>query len=113
MASIEKTREYLRESESHAHYSSIVEFALTYFIAKAKNDGNERFAAELQQAKDEYHHDFQQAIAITEYVYSETFTDEELDDLIFLHSNPALRKARAQTAQIMSHILEKYLEAMS
>ncbi|MBK7971894.1 MAG: hypothetical protein IPK07_00820 [Deltaproteobacteria bacterium] len=111
MASIEKAREYLRESDSHAHYSSIVEFALTYFIAKARSEGKETFAQELEQAKAEYHEHFAEAIGITEYVHVETFTDEELDNLIVLHQNPALKKARTLTAETMNRILQKFFEA--
>jgi hypothetical protein len=37
------------------------------------------------------------------------FTDEELDDLIVLNSNPALKKARALTSDIFNAILEKFL----
>ena len=112
MASIEKTRKFLEESESHQHYSSIVDYALTYFIAKADNQGNARFAADLRKAKEEYHEEFKWALEVTEQVWAELFTDDELDDLIILHSNPALRKARALTADIFHRILEKYL-AMS
>ena len=112
MASREKARRFLEESESHQHYSSIVEYALRYFIAKAEKEGNTRFAADLRKAKEEYHQEFQWALELTEQVWAELFTDEEMDDLIILHSNPALRKARALTADIFERILEKYL-AMS
>ena len=108
MASREKTRKFLEESESHKHYSSIVECTLTYFIAKAKMDGNARLAADLEKARSEYHEDFARALQLTEDVHAETFTDEELDDLIVLHSNPALKKARALTADIFNQILEKF-----
>lgn len=110
MASIEKVREFLRESDSHAHYSSIVEFALKYFIAKAKSEGKESFARELEQAKADYREHFAEAIGITEYVHAETFTDDELDNLIVLHQNPALRKARTLTAETMNRILQKFFE---
>lgn len=109
MASIEKTRRFLEESEAYRHYSSIVEYTLTYFIHKAEKEGNARFAADLRKAKDEYHVEFQVGVAITEQVYAELFTDEELDDLIVLHSNPALKKARDLAADIFNRILEKYL----
>ena len=109
MASREKARRFLEESESHTHYSSIVEYALTYFIAKAKREGNARFAADLEKAREEYHEEFKWALQLAEEVHAELFTDEELDDLIVLHSNPALKKARALTADIFNEILEKYL----
>jgi hypothetical protein len=111
MASREKTRQFLEESESHKHYSSIVECALTYFITKAEKEGNTRFADDLRKAKQDYHEEFKWAIELTEQVWAELFTDEELDDLIVLHSNPALKKARALTADIFNRILEKYVEA--
>lgn len=109
MSSAEKARRFIEESESHKHYSSIVEYTLTYFIAKAKRDGNAHFAADLENAKAEYHEQFQSALQLAEDVHAELFTDEELDDLIVLHSNPALKKARALTADIFNEMLEKYL----
>lgn len=112
MASKEKARRFLQESDSHQHYSSIVEYALTYFIAKAEKEGNARFAADLRRAQQEYHEEFKWALELTEQVWAELFTDEELDDLIILHSNPALRKARELTADLFHRILDKYL-AMS
>lgn len=111
MGSRQKARQFLEESESHQHYSSIVEYALTYFIAKAEKQGNARFAADLRKAKDDYHEEFKQAVDLTELVYAEIFTDEELDDLILLHMNPALKKARALTADIVNEVLKKYMEA--
>lgn len=109
MASREKTRRFLEESESHKHYSSIVEYTLTYFITKAEKEGNTRFAADLRKAKEGYHEEFKKGIELTEQVYSELFTDEELDDLIVLHGNPAIKKSRALAAEIFQKILEKYL----
>jgi preprotein translocase subunit SecA len=109
MASRQKARKYLEDSESHSHYSSIVEYVLTYFIARAEKEGNNQFADELRKTKEEYHADFQEAFEITEEVYADLFTDEELDDLIVLHSNPATRKARALTPEIMNKILVKIL----
>ena len=108
MASREKARQFLQESESHKHYSNIVECALTYFIAKAEKEGKARFAADLRTAKQGYHEEFQKGVELTEDVYAATFTDEELDDLIILHANPALRKARALTSDIFNSIIEHY-----
>jgi hypothetical protein len=108
MASREKARQFLDESDAYKHYSSIVECALTYFIAKAEKQGNTRFADDLRQAKQGYHEEFRKGVEITEDVYAETFTDEELDDLIILHANPALRKARALTADIFNTIIAHY-----
>lgn len=110
MASREKTRRFLEESESHRHYSSIVEYTLTYFIAKSEKEGNARLAADLRKAKGEYHEEFARGVEITEQVYADLFSDEELDDLIVLHSNPAIKKSRALTSDIFSTILEKCLQ---
>jgi hypothetical protein len=108
MASREKARQFLEESEAHKHYSNIVECALTYFIAKAEAEGNTRFANDLRKAKEGYHEDFRKGVEITEEVYAETFTDEELDDLIILHANPALRKVRDMTSDIFDTIIKHY-----
>lgn len=110
MASREKARRFLEESDSHAHYASIVEYTLVFFIAKAEKEGNTQLAAALRKAKDEYKEEFKAGIAITEDVYAEVFTDEELDNLIVLHQNPALKKSRAQASEIMNKILEKHLK---
>jgi hypothetical protein len=109
MASREKARRFLQESEAHKHYSSIVECTLTYFTHKAEQEGNTRFAADLQKAKQGYHEEFKLGFELTEQVYADTFTDEELDNLIVLHSNPALKKARDLTSDVFNSILEKYL----
>ncbi len=110
MGTREKARQFLETSKSHEHYSTTVEYILAYFIAKAEKEGNDRFVADLKKAREEYHEDFQHAIEVTETVTAETFSDEELDDLIVLHSNPAIEKSRALAADIVNEILEKYLE---
>ena len=108
MASREKARQFLKASDSHRHYSQIIDLALTYFITKAEKQGNARFAEDLKHAKAEYGKDFNQAIEITESVYSEMFSDDELDNLIILLSNPAMSKARDTAADIVGKILDKY-----
>jgi len=108
MASREKARQFLEESDAYRHYSNIVECALTYFIAKAEKAGNTRFADDLRQAKQGYHEEFRTGVDLTEAVYAETFTDDEIDDLIILHANPALQKARALTSDIFNSIIEHY-----
>jgi hypothetical protein len=110
MASREKARRFLEASDSHKHYSEIVEYTLTFFITKAEGEGKTRFADDLREAKEEYGEDFNRAIEATEAVYCEMFTDEDLDNLIVLHSNPSLTKARDLTGSIMNKILEKYSE---
>ena len=111
MASAEKVREFLKEADSHKHYSEIIDLSLTYFITKAEKDGKTEFAAELRKGKEEYIKDFNQAIEITESVLGEMFTDDELDNLIILNSNPALAKARSTATEIVGKILEKYTES--
>jgi hypothetical protein len=109
MASKEMARRFIDEADVYNQYSSIIEDALTVFIAKAEKEGNTRFAEDLRNARATYHPDFQKAIEITEQVYAEAFTDEELNDLIVLHNNPALKKARAHGADLINTILEKVL----
>lgn len=113
MASREMTRRFLEESEAHKHYSSIVEYTLTYFIAKAEKEGNTRLAADLREAKGGYHEDFRKGVEVTEQVYADLFTDEELNDLIVLHSNPALKKSHALASDIFNAILEQCLVTSS
>ncbi len=110
MGSREKVRQFLEESEAHRHYEGIVEYALTYLVAKAEKEGKSQFAADLAQMKSEYREDFAHAVAMTEEVFSDIFTDEELDNLIVLHSNPAIKKLRALNSEIMGTILRKYSE---
>lgn len=108
MGSTKRVRKFLEASEAHQHYESIVDYALAYFIAKAKSQGNDRFAADLRTAREEYKEEFAKAVGLTEEVYAEIFSDEELDDLIVLHSNPATKKLRDLNSEIMNKILEKY-----
>ena len=108
MGSREKVRRFLEESEAHRHYEGIVEYALTYLAAKAEKEGNGRLAADLNQMKGEYREDFAHAVAMTEEVFCDIFSDDELDNLILLHSNPATKKLRALNSQIMGKILRKY-----
>ena len=39
MASKEKVQAFLKESDSHKHYSQIIDLSLTYFITRAEKDG--------------------------------------------------------------------------
>jgi len=108
MGSREKVIRFLEASEAHKHYERIVEMALSYLIVKAEKENRSQFAAELRKEKESYKEEFEKVVAITEEVYSEVFTDEELDDLIVLHSNPAIGKSRLLTSEIMNKILAKY-----
>jgi hypothetical protein len=110
MGSREKVRHFLEESEAHRHYEGIVEYALTYLAAKAAKEGKGQLAADLGEMKKEYKEDFANAVAMTEDVFSDVFDDEELDNLIVLHSNPAIKKLRALNSEIMGRILKKYAQ---
>jgi hypothetical protein len=110
MGNREKVRRFLEESEAHRHYEGIVEYALTYLVAKAEKEGKSEFAAQLSQMMGEYREDFANAVAMTEAVFSEIFDDEELDNLIVLHSNPAIKKLRALNSEIMGKILREYAQ---
>ena len=108
MGTKEKARTFLETSEAPEHFWRIIEFTLTYFIAKAEKEGNSQFAQLLKQAREEYKEDFDKALNITEDVYCEIFDDEELDELIVMHSTTPITKLRALTPKIMDTILEKY-----
>ena len=107
MGSKERAKQFLAVSETHKHYSNIVDYTLTYFIAKAEKEGNQ-IADDLKKLKDTYQTEFEKAIEITEDVYCEIFSDEELDELTVLHSTPSLIKLRGLTSEIMNKVLEKY-----
>ena len=108
MGSREKVRRFLEESEAHRHYEGIVDYALTYLVAKAEKEGRSQFASDLAQMKGEYKEDFANAVALTEEVFSDIFSDEDLDNLIVLHSNPAIKKLRELNSEIVGKILRKY-----
>jgi hypothetical protein len=113
VGSQEKAERFLEVSDSHKHYSSIVEYTLAYFITKAEKEGMKQFAADLKKAREDYKQEFDQAIEITQEVYREIFSDAEMDDLIILHSNPAIQKLRGLTSEIMNKVLEKYSRVAS
>jgi len=106
MGSKQKARQLLETSEAHEHYSKVVEHALTFFIAKAEKEGSP-FVDELKRLRAEYKDEFAQAIEVTEAVYCEMFTDEELDELILVHSNDAIQKLRGLTSEIFNKALGK------
>jgi len=107
MGSKRKAKQLLEASEAHKHYSSIVDLALTYFIVKAEHEGNP-LAEDLKKLKQEYKDEFARAIEMTEDVYCEIFTDEEMDELILLHTNAAIQKLRGLTSDIFDRVLEKF-----
>lgn len=108
MGSREKAKRFLEASETPQIYSSIIEFALTFYQAKAEKEGNKSFAEELKRTRESYMEDFSSALEITEEVYCEEFDDEELNDLTVIHTTPASRKLREHMPGIMKKILEKY-----
>ena len=91
MGTKEKARRFLDVSETHALYSNIIDYVLTYFTARAEKEGNQPFLDDLKRAKQGYTEDFEKAIEITEEVYCEMFSDEELNDMIVMHTTPAWR----------------------
>jgi len=108
MGTKEKARRFLDVSETHALYSNIIDYVLTYFTARAEKEGNQPFLDDLKRAKQGYTEDFEKAIEITEEVYCEMFSDEELNDMIVMHTTPAIKRLRGLTPEIMSKVLEKY-----
>ena len=107
MGSKRKAKQLLEASEAHKHYSSIVELALTYFIVKAEHEGKP-LAEDLKKLRQDYKDEFARAIEMTEDVYCEIFTDDEMDELILLHTNAAIQKLRGLTSEIFNKVLEKF-----
>lgn len=107
MGNQEKARELLEVSDTLKHYSSLISYALTYFIAKSQAE-NGQLADELSKIKEGYQKEFDDATQITAEVVSEVFNDEELDELIVISSNPSLEKFRGITPEIMKRVLEKF-----
>ncbi|MFO8009314.1 MAG: hypothetical protein R6U89_00725 [Dehalococcoidia bacterium] len=107
MASKEKARALLEASNNIEHYSEMIDHALKYFIAKLEKEGNP-CVDELRKLRDTYPADFANAVEITGEVYGEMFTDDELDELIVLNTNPAMEKLRGLTSEIMKRVFEKY-----
>ena len=107
MGSPQKARELLEVSDTLTHYSTLISYALAYFITKAENEGNP-FAAELRKIEEGYNEEFEHAVEITGEVFSDVFSDEELDELIILHTNPTLEKLRGLTPEIMNRVLDRF-----
>ncbi len=106
MGSREKAKQFLEASQAHTHYSSVIGHALTYFISAAEKE-DPQLAEGLQKVMGEFAEPFAQAIGVTEEVYCDLFTDEEMDNLIVIHRNPALEKLRGLTSEIFDKILTK------
>ena len=105
MGSKVKAKQLLEASDAHKHYSQIVEYALAYFITKSEKEADP-VADKLKGLKGEYSQEFERAIEVTEDVYSEIFSDEEMDELIVLHTNPAMEKLRGLTGDIFNRVLQ-------
>ncbi len=107
MGSSQKAKELLETSDTLKHYSTLISYALTYFIAKAEKEGSP-FANELRKLEAGYNEEFEHAVEITGEVYSDVFSDEELEELIVLHTNPTLEKLRGLTPEIMNRVLDRF-----
>ncbi len=106
MANKEKAQEFIKASEVNKHYASIIEFSFSYFMKKAEQ-ADSKLADELKKVQEDYKSEFEKGIDLAIEAYGELFTDEELDELIVIHSNPVLKKLRSSTEQLMSKISEK------
>ncbi len=108
MGSEEKAKAFLEASEASNHYATVIDFSFNYFVKKAEAMDSQ-VAEGLKKIKDAYPEEFAKSIGIAEEVYSEMFTDEELDELIVIHNNPVLKKLRNSTAQLMDKISAKII----
>jgi hypothetical protein len=107
MTSKQKAKQFLEVSSIAKHTSSQIGYALIYLIARAENGGSP-LANDLRDLKEEYQDELEGVLDITVEVVSEVFTDDELDELIVLHSNPTLDKLRGLTPEIIQRVLEKF-----
>ena len=107
MTSKEKAMQFLDVTGIKEQYSSLIDLTLTYFIAKAENQGSP-LADDLKKVKEGYKEEFEGVQPIAAEVISEVFSDDELDELIVLHSTPALNKLRGLAPEIMGRILEGF-----
>jgi len=107
MGSKYKAKEFLEKSRTHEHYSTIIENALRFFIAQAELEKPE-CAEYIKKLQDDYKEQFADAIDVTEMVYAEIFSDDELDELIVMHANPTLEKLRGLTQEISDRTIAKY-----
>ncbi len=106
MGSKEKAKEFIQASEVNKHYASIIEFSFAYFLQKAE-EADSKLAEELKKAKESYNDEFGKAVELAQEAYSEIFTEDELEELIVIHTNPVLKKLRNSTSEIMEKISEK------
>ncbi len=109
MGSKQKAKEFLDMSRTHEHYSTIIDYALQFFILRAEQE-NKQCADYLKGLQKDYHEQLANAIAVTEKVYSEIFSDEELEELIVMHKNPVMEKLRGLTSDISDRTIEEYVK---
>jgi hypothetical protein len=107
MTSKQKAMQFLEVTGIREQYSSVIDLTLTYFIAKAEKEGSP-LANDLIKVKEGYREEFEGVLPIAAEVISEVFSDDELDELIVLHSTPALNKLRGLAPKIMGRILESF-----
>ena len=112
MGSREKAKKFLEVSRTHNHYSTIIDVALSYFITKAEQEGNP-CADYMKKLMSDYHEQLAGAIDITEGTYADTFSDDELDELIVLYGSPVIAKLRGLTSDISDRTIEKYTSEKS
>ena len=105
MTSKEKALRFLDVTGIKEQYTSIIGNALTYFIAKAESEGDP-LADGLKKLKDGYKQELENVEEVACEVISGVFSDDELDELIVLHSTPAINRLQGLTPEIMSRILE-------
>ena len=109
MGSRQKAKEFLEMSRTHEHYSTIIDYALKFFILRAEQE-NSPCADYLKEIQEDYHEQLANAIEVTEGVYSEIFSDDELEELIVMHQNPVMEKLRGLTADISNKTIEEYVK---
>jgi len=107
MTSKQKAIQFLNVTGINEQYSTLIELVLTYFIAKAENEGSS-FADDLKGLKAGYRQEFEEVQGIAAEAIAEVFSDDDLDELIVLHSTPALNKLRGLAPGIMDRILEGF-----
>ena len=108
MGSTQKAKEFLATSKTLDLYSEIIDNMLLYFIARAEKEGNPALSEELKKLKASYIDDFTDALEITEQLYCDIFSDEELNELIVMHATPSLEKLRGLTPKIMDRFFARY-----
>lgn len=107
MTSKEKALRFLDVTGIKEMYSSVIEYALTYYIAKAESEADP-LADILKKIKDGFRQELEDVEVedIAAEVIAGVFSDDELDELIVLHSTPAINRLQGLAPEIMSRILE-------